>query len=419
MPRSTDVLNLSKAMAYKNAMAGLAHGGGKAVIIGDPATDKTPELLRAYGRLVQSLSGRYITAADVGTYVADMDVVSETCEFVTGRSEAAGGAGDSSVLTAFGVYRAMLAAAKYRWGADGLRGRRIGIVGVGKVGRHLVGHATDEGAEIVVTDVNAAALDWVRSNYPDVKVLDDAAEVSAAELDILAPCALGGAITDENVDAIAAGIICGAANNQLAHDGLDERLMARGILYCPDYVVNSGGVIQVSDELHGFDFQRAKAKTAHIFDTTLEIVALAERDGVTPTEAADHLAEERMAAEHAVVQTDAMLRHVATFRWIRLDHRRRHRRGRGRPHGASRPRSREIKAYRFGRDAGINEGTFDFAVVADFETVDDYLVYRDHPSHKALLADHIAPHVATRAAIQFEWMTGAVSARSLQIRCRR
>jgi len=291
-----DVLNLSKAMAYKNAMAGLAHGGGKAVIIGDPATDKTPELLRAYGRLVQSLSGRYITACDVGTYVADMDVVAETCQFVTGRSEAAGGAGDSSVLTAFGVYRAMLAAAKHRWGTDGLGGRRIGIVGVGKVGRHLIELATEEGAEIVATDVNETALDWVRTTHPQVTLLDDAEAVTTATLDILAPCALGGAITDDNVDAIAAGIICGAANNQLAHEGLDEQLMARGILYCPDYVVNSGGVIQVSDELHGFDFERAKAKTAHIYDTALEIVTLAERRGVTPTEAADHLAEERMAA---------------------------------------------------------------------------------------------------------------------------
>ena len=292
----TDVLNLSKAMAYKNAMAGLAHGGGKAVVIGDPATDKSPELLRAYGRLVQSLSGRYITAADVGTYVADMDVVSETCAFVTGRSEAAGGAGDSSVLTAFGVYRAMLAAAKHRWGVDSLRGRRIGIVGTGKVGRHLIEHATEEGAEIVAADVNPAALDWVRSNFPAVALLDDAAAVTTADLDVLAPCALGGAVTDDNVDAITAGVICGAANNQLAHDGLDERLMARGILYCPDYVVNSGGVIQVSDELNGFDFERARAKTTHIYDTMLDVVTLAERNGVTPTAAADHLAEERMAA---------------------------------------------------------------------------------------------------------------------------
>jgi valine dehydrogenase (NAD+) len=291
-----DVLNLSKAMAYKNALAGLAHGGGKAVIIGDPATDKSPALLRAYGRLVQSLSGRYVTACDVGTYVADMDVVAETCAFVTGRSESAGGAGDSSVLTAFGVYRGMLAAARDRWNADNLAGRRIGIVGVGKVGRHLIELATDDHAHLVVADVSEDARSWVLANFPAVTILADADEVSAADLDILSPCALGGAITDANVDTIAAAVICGAANNQLAHDGLDHRLMERGILYCPDYVVNSGGVIQVSDELHGFDFARAKAKTARIYDTTLEVIDAARRNGVTPTEAADRLAEERMSA---------------------------------------------------------------------------------------------------------------------------
>ena len=291
----TDVLDLAKAMAYKNAMAGLAHGGGKAVIIGDPATDKTPALLRAYGRLVQSLSGRYITACDVGTYVADMDVVAETCDFVTGRSESMGGAGDSSVLTAFGVYRAMLAAANYRWGADTLAGRRIGVVGIGKVGRHLIAHATDERAEIVATDVNVAAVDWVRANFPHVRIADNDEAVVTAELDVLAPCALGGAIEDVNVDRIRAEVICGAANNQLAHPGLDQRLRERDILYCPDYVVNSGGVIQVSDELRGFDFARAKAKTAQIYDTTREILTLAEQEAVTPTEAADRLAEERMA----------------------------------------------------------------------------------------------------------------------------
>lgn len=295
----SDVLNLSKAMAYKNAMAGLDHGGGKAVIIGDPITDKSPALLRAYGRVVQSLSGRYITAADVGTYVADMDIVAETCQYVTGRSETAGGAGDSSVLTAFGVYRGMLAAAKDRWSADGLGGRRVGVIGVGKVGRHLIGHAAADGAEIVATDVNPDAVGWVRANHPSVKVLDDAAAVTTADVDVLAPCALGDAITDDNVDAIAAAVICGAANNQLANDRLDNRLMERGVLYCPDYVVNSGGVIQVSDELHGFDFERAKAKTARIYDTTLEILALAKREGVTPTEAADHIAEQRLAAAAA------------------------------------------------------------------------------------------------------------------------
>jgi valine dehydrogenase (NAD+) len=299
----TDVLNLSRAMAYKNAMAGLDHGGGKAVIIGDPTTDKTPELLRAYGRFVQSLGGRYITACDVGTYVADMDVVAEVCDYVTGRSEAAGGAGDSSVLTAFGVYRAMLAAATFRWSAGGLDGRRLGVIGIGKVGRHLIDLAAADGATILATDVNPVALDWARRNHPDVELLDDDEEVTAADLDILAPCALGGSITDDNVDAIRAAVICGAANNQLAHDGLDNRLLERGILYCPDFVVNSGGVIQVADELHGFDFERAKAKTTQIYDTTIEVLELAASKGVTPTEAATHLADERMAASQSARHT--------------------------------------------------------------------------------------------------------------------
>jgi valine dehydrogenase (NAD+) len=291
-----DVLNLSRAMAYKNAMAGLAHGGGKAVIIGDPTTDKTPALLRAYGQFVQSLGGRYITACDVGTFVADMDVVAETCQYVTGRSEASGGAGDSSVLTAFGVYKAMLAAATFRWSDGGLAGRRIGVIGVGKVGRHLIDLVIEDGATVVATDVDPAAIDWVRRNHRDVEVLGDDEHVMGADVDIIAPCALGGAITDGNVDTIRAAIICGAANNQLAHDGLDNRLSERGVLYCPDFVVNSGGVIQVADELNGFDFERAKAKTAQIHDTTIEILELAAGKGITPTEAASHLAEQRMAS---------------------------------------------------------------------------------------------------------------------------
>ena len=291
-----DVLALSRAMAYKNAVAGLPHGGGKAVIIGDPRRDKTPELLRAYGRFVQSLGGRYVTAADVGTYVADMDVVAETCDYVTGRSESAGGSGDSGVLTAFGVYRGMLAAAAFRWSTTGLGGRRVGVVGIGKVGRNLIELLLADGVTVLATDVDPAALAWARDNHPDVELLGGADEVMAAAVDIIAPCALGGAITDANVDTIRAAVVCGAANNQLAHDGLDERLRERDVLYCPDFVVNSGGVIQVADERNGFDFERAEEHTAKIYDTTLEILDLAAAKGVTPTEAASHIAEERMAA---------------------------------------------------------------------------------------------------------------------------
>ena len=291
-----DVLNLSKAMAYKNALAGLDHGGGKAVIIGDPATDKTEALLRAYGRFVEGLAGRYITACDVGTYVEDMDIVARECSHVTGRSPADGGAGDSSVLTAFGVYQGMLAAARYRWDADGLAGRRIGISGVGKVGRHLVEHAVDEKAEIVITDVKPEAIEWVRDRHPDIEVVPDNEAMIRTELDVYAPCALGGVIDDDAADELRAAIVCGGANNQLTSEEVAGRLQARGIVYCPDYLVNAGGVVQVSDELHGFSFERAKAKTATIHDVTLTVLRTAESDGITPLQAADRLAERRMAA---------------------------------------------------------------------------------------------------------------------------
>ncbi|MET0145234.1 MAG: Glu/Leu/Phe/Val dehydrogenase dimerization domain-containing protein [Ilumatobacteraceae bacterium] len=291
-----DVLDLSRAMAYKNALAGLDHGGGKAVIIGDPATDKSPELLRAYGRFVQGLGGRYITACDVGTTVADMDVVAETCSYVTGRSESAGGAGDSSVLTAYGVFQGMLAAAGHRWGTERLTGHRIGVAGVGKVGRQLVGLLLDAGASVVITDVDGEALRRVVDAFPAVDVVADAAALVRAPLDVYAPCALGGALDDEVVEVLRATVVCGGANNQLAHDGIDDRLAERGILYCPDYLVNAGGVIQVADERHGFSFVRAKAKTADIHDAVLSVLAAAEADRITPLAAADRMAEQRMNA---------------------------------------------------------------------------------------------------------------------------
>jgi valine dehydrogenase (NAD+) len=291
-----DVLNLSTAMAYKNALAGLDHGGGKAVIIGDPARDKTEGLLRAYGRFVDSLGGRYVTACDVGTYVADMDVVALETRWATGRSEANGGAGDSSVLTAFGVFQGMRASAEHIWGTPTLAGRRVGIAGVGKVGLHLVDHLLADGARVLITDVSSAAVERVRSAHAEVEVAPDADALAAADLDVYSPCAMGGALSDEVVAVLQARIVCGAANNQLAHPGIEKLLAARGVLYAPDYVVNSGGVIQVADELHGFDFARAKAKTAGIFETTRRVFELAATEGVPPAVAADRLAESLMSA---------------------------------------------------------------------------------------------------------------------------
>jgi valine dehydrogenase (NAD+) len=290
-----DVLNLSRAMAYKNALAGLDHGGGKAVILGDPATDKSEALLRAYGRFVASLGGRYVTACDVGTYPADMDLVARETRYATGRSPEHGGAGDSSILTAFGVYQGMRASAEHTWGSPSLAGRRVGIAGVGKVGKHLVEHLAEEGAEILVTDVSEAAVAAVTARHPGVRVLADTDALIRAGLDIYSPCALGGALDDESVPALTAKIVCGGANNQLAHPGIEKTLQDRGILYAPDYLVNAGGVIQVADEIEGFSMARAKARAARIYDTTKRVFAIADADGVPPAVAADRLAEQRMA----------------------------------------------------------------------------------------------------------------------------
>ncbi|MGY1455510.1 Leu/Phe/Val dehydrogenase [Streptomyces sp. SS8] len=291
-----DALNLARGMSYKNALAGLDHGGGKAVIIGDPGQHKTEALLEAYGRFVDSLGGRYVTACDVGTYVQDMDVVSRASRWVTGRSPENGGAGDSSVLTAFGVYQGMRASARHLWGDASLRGRKVGVAGIGKVGRHLVGHLLEEGAEVLVTDVRPEAVEQITAAHPEVvAVADTDALIRTEGLDVYAPCALGGALNDETVPVLTAKVVCGAANNQLAHPGVEKDLADRGVLYAPDYVVNSGGVIQVADELHGFDFARAKAKAEKIHDTTLAIFERAAADGVPPAVAADRIAEQRMA----------------------------------------------------------------------------------------------------------------------------
>jgi len=293
-----DVLRLSRAMAYKNALCGLDHGGGKAVIIGDPAKDKNEALLRAYGRFVESLGGRYVTACDVGTYVADMDVIARETRFATGRSEANGGAGDSSVLTAFGVFQGMCASAAHVWGTPSLAGRTVGIAGVGKVGRLLTALLLENGARVVVSDVNSSAVATLRQKHPEVEVAADVFSLVRSELDVYAPCALGGALDDATVAALSAKVVCGAANNQLVVEGAGgtaDALMARGITYAPDFLVNAGGVIQVGDELQGFNFERAKHRTAGIFEATASVLRVAAEQGMSPATAADHLAEERMA----------------------------------------------------------------------------------------------------------------------------
>jgi len=290
-----DVLNLSKAMAYKNSLAGLDHGGGKAVIIGDPDLAKSEALLRAYGRFVESLNGRYITACDIGTYSEDMDVVARECKHVTGRTVPNGGAGDSSVLTAFGVFQGMRAAAEHVWGSTSLDGKTVGVEGVGKVGHRLVDHLIEDGARVVIFDTSPVATERVHAKHQGVTVAASRAELLGSPLDVYSPCALGGAIDDDTVKALGAKIICGGANNQLAHPGVEKMLADLGIVYAPDYLVNAGGVIQVADELRGFSFDRARARAEQILTTTRQILAAAEADGIPAAVAADRLAERRIA----------------------------------------------------------------------------------------------------------------------------
>ena len=293
-----DVLRLSQAMSRKNALAGLPHGGGKAVIIGDPKRDTTEPLLEAYGRAIDSLGGRYITACDVGTYVPDMDVVARVTHFVTGRSVAAGGSGDSSLLTALGVFCGLRACAQHAWGSDDLAGRTVGISGVGKVGHRLANHLLEAGAAVVIYDIDPDAVRRVVGVHTGVQVAEsEEALIRWPSLDIYSPNALGGALDESTVAALTASVVCGGANNQLADDKIAQLLADRQITYAPDYLVNAGGVIQVADELQGFDLHRATTRARGIFDTTLEVLRLAEAEGMPPAQAANRLAEARIAAE--------------------------------------------------------------------------------------------------------------------------
>ncbi|MFN8168712.1 MAG: Glu/Leu/Phe/Val dehydrogenase dimerization domain-containing protein [Candidatus Nanopelagicales bacterium] len=297
----TDALALARAMTYKNALAGLPHGGGKGVIVGDPHRDKTPELLRAYGRLVASLGGRYVTACDVGTYVADMDVVATTNPWTTGRSPERGGAGDSGDLTAVGVHHSLRAVAEHLWGAPSLGGRRFAIVGVGKVGRRVAEHVLAEGGRVVVGDVDAEAVARLAAQHPGIEVADPD-DLVETEADVLVPCALGGIVTAQSVDRLAAAAVCGGANNQLADPSLADRLAARGVLYTPDFLVNAGGVIAVGEEYAGrgtYDEARARERARAIGATLLEVLRLAQDEGTTPLVAAERLAEARVAAAPA------------------------------------------------------------------------------------------------------------------------
>jgi valine dehydrogenase (NAD+) len=289
----TDGLRLSQGMTFKAAAAGMPLGGGKAVIIGDPAIIKTPALLRAYGRFIDTLGGRYISAADVGTTSDDLDVIGETTQHVVGRTVAAGGSGDSGFSTAFGVFSAMRAAAGLTWGDDGLRGRTVGVEGAGKVGVHLIGLLREEGARVVVSDPYAPAIDRVRDLYDGVT---SAASVIDLPLDVYAPCALGATLTPESVGRLSAELVCGAANNQLLTSEVGEALRLRGITWVPDFVANAGGLIQVGGELRDRTEEEVLADVERIGLTVVEILQSARELGVSSSAAAQAVVRSRLQA---------------------------------------------------------------------------------------------------------------------------
>ncbi|TRZ42753.1 Glu/Leu/Phe/Val family dehydrogenase [Robertkochia solimangrovi] len=290
-----DVLRLSRGMTYKSAVTGLNLGGGKAVIIGDAKTQKTPELMRRFGEFVNSLGGKYITAEDVGMETSDMDTVREVTPYVTGISEDKGGAGNPSPVTAYGVFMGMKAAAKYRLGSDDLEGKKVLVQGVGHVGASLVDYLSNEGARIYITDINQQRLEELSAKYNAEIVAGD--RMFDKELDIYAPCALGATINDETLKAIKASVIAGAANNQLADEKRHGKMLQeKGIAYAPDFLINAGGIINVYAELEGYDRREIMRKTENIYQTTLQIFAHAEEYGITTHEAALNLAQQRIDA---------------------------------------------------------------------------------------------------------------------------
>lgn len=287
-----DALRLAKGMTYKNAAAGLNLGGGKTVLIGDPSKDKNEEMFRAFGRYIQGLNGRYITAEDVGTTVADMDIIHEETDYVTGISPAFGSSGNPSPVTAYGVYRGMKAAAKEAFGSDSLEGKVVAVQGVGNVAFNLCKHLHEEGAKLIVTDINKKAVEKAVEAFGAQAV--DPNEIYNVSCDIFAPCALGAVINDETIKQIKAKVIAGAANNQLKDTHHGDMIHELGIVYAPDYVINAGGVINVADELYGYNRDRAMKRVEGIYNNIEKVIEIAKRDKIPTYKAADRMAEERI-----------------------------------------------------------------------------------------------------------------------------
>lgn len=288
-----DVLRLSRGMSFKAAIAQLNLGGGKAVIFGDSKKDKSEVLFRSFGRFVQGLGGRYITAEDVGTTVHDMEWVRMETQYVTGISRALGGSGDPSPVTAFGTYIGMLATVKKQMGKDSLQGLKVSVQGVGHVGYHLCKYLADAGAEIYATDIDQQSLKKIADKYNSTIV--DLDKIYDLDVDIYAPCALGATINDETIPRIKASIIAGAANNQLAEEAKHGQMLKdKGILYAPDYAINAGGLINVANEIDGYNRERAFNQAEGIYETLMTIYETSDAENIPTNHAAEKVAIQRM-----------------------------------------------------------------------------------------------------------------------------
>ncbi|WP_413379839.1 Leu/Phe/Val dehydrogenase [Alkalihalobacillus sp. 1P02AB] len=288
-----DALRLARGMTYKNAAAGLNLGGGKTVIIGDPKKDKNEEMFRAFGRYIQGLNGRYITAEDVGTTVEDMDTIYQETNYVTGISQAYGSSGNPSPVTAYGVYVGMKATAKAAFGSDDLSGKKVAVQGVGNVSYHLCKYLHEEGVELIVTDINKEAVKRAQADFGAKAV--EVNDIYNVDCDIFAPCALGAIINDVTIPLLKAKVIAGAANNQLKDESHGHTLHDLGIYYAPDYVINAGGVINVADELSGYNRDRALKKVETIYQNLETVFEISAREKIPTFKAANRMAEERIA----------------------------------------------------------------------------------------------------------------------------
>lgn len=289
-----DVLRLSRGMTYKAAITGLNLGGGKAVIIGDASKDKSEALMRRFGKFVQNQNGEYITAEDVGTSPKDMEWIKMETNHVAGFPETLGGSGDPSPVTARGVYMGMKASAKHQYGSESLAGKKVAVQGVGHVGEYLVKYLREEGADVYISDINQERLLDI-SNRFGAKIVSGA-ELFDMDMDIYAPCALGATLNTENIAKLKCAIVSGAANNQLADEAIHGKmLMDRGIVYAPDFLINAGGLINVYSEIQGYSKNHSMQATEHIYNVTLDILKLSQAQNIPTYQAANQMAEKRIA----------------------------------------------------------------------------------------------------------------------------